>query len=77
MFREKQKNQDELIKQTDFNYQLVDTNGKVIKSEDVAIKDMSFMTGSNFKYRQKSLSYEKKMIDDWFFETFKGNLTAK
>jgi len=24
LFREKQKNQDELIKQTDFNYQLVD-----------------------------------------------------
>ena len=60
-----------------FSYELVDTNGKVIKSEDVAIKDMSFMTGSNLKYRQKSLGYEKKMIDDWFFETFKGNLTAK
>ncbi len=60
-----------------FSYQLVDENGKIIKSEDVALKDMSFMTRSNLKYRQKSLSYEKKMLDDWFFETFNDLIEAK
>lgn len=60
-----------------FSYQLLDKNDNIIKSADVALKDMSFMTGSNLKYRQKSLGYEKKMLDDWFFETFSDNLTAK
>jgi len=53
-----------------FSYQLVDGNGKIIKSEEVALKDMSFMSGSNAKYRNKSLGYEKKMLDEWFKETF-------
>lgn len=60
-----------------FSYQLVDKNDNIIKSADVALKDMSFMTGNNLKYRQKSLGYEKKMLDDWFFETFSDNLTTK
>lgn len=53
-----------------FSYQLVDEGGKVLKSEDVVLKDMNFMSGSNIKYRNKSLGYEKKMLDEWFDETF-------
>ena len=38
MFREKQKNQDEIIKQSDFNCQLIDSK---IESQKKHIEDMS------------------------------------
>lgn len=53
-----------------FSYQLIDENGAVIKAEDVVLRDMNFMSGSNLKYRNKSLGYEKKMLDDWFKDNF-------
>jgi len=60
-----------------FSYQLLDADGKVIQSEEVVLKDMNFMSGSNLKYRNKSLGYEKKMLDDWFEETFKALIVKK
>ena len=54
-----------------FSYQLLDADGKVVQSDEVVLKDMNFMSGSNLKYRNKSLGYEKKMLDDWFEKTFK------
>jgi len=60
-----------------FSYQLLDADGKVIQSEEVVLKDMNFMSGSNLKYRNKSLGYEKKMLDDWFEETFKALIVSK
>ena len=60
-----------------FAYQVLDADGKVIKSDEVVVKDMSFMSGSNLKYRNKSLGYEKKMLDDWFKETFKEMIVTK
>jgi hypothetical protein len=60
-----------------FSYQVLDADGKVIKSDEVVVKDMSFMSGSNLKYRNKSLGYEKKMLDDWFKETFKEMIVTK
>ena len=53
-----------------FSYQLLDESGKVVKSADVVLRDMNFMSGSNLKYRNKSLGYEKKMLDKWFKDTF-------
>jgi len=53
-----------------FSYQLLDESGKVIKTDEVVVKDMNFMSGSNLKYRNKSLGYEKKMLDEWFNDTF-------
>ncbi|MCP4989933.1 MAG: DUF3016 domain-containing protein [Colwellia sp.] len=53
-----------------FSYQLLDADGKVIQSDAVVVKDMNFMSGSNLKYRNKSLGYEKKMLDNWFEKTF-------
>jgi hypothetical protein len=60
-----------------FSYELVDESGQVIKAETVVVKDMSFMSGSNLKYRNKSLGYEKKMLDDWFKDTFSNVVQAK
>ena len=60
-----------------FSYELLDAKGNVIQSEEVSIRDMNFMSGSNLKYRSKSLGYEKKMLDDWFEETFKEMIVSK
>jgi len=60
-----------------FSYELLDANGKVIQSDKVVIKDMNFMSGSNLKYRSKSLGYEKKMLDDWFKDTFNAIIIEK
>lgn len=54
------------IPRMNFSYELVAANGDIIKSETVVLKDMGFMTNSNLKYRNSSLGYEKKMLDDWF-----------
>lgn len=60
-----------------FSYQLVDAQGKLVKSDEVVLRDMSFMSGSSLKYRNKSLGYEKKMLDDWFKKTFKELIVSK
>jgi hypothetical protein len=60
-----------------FSYKLVAADGNVIQSEDVVVKDMNFMSNTNLKYRNKSLGYEKKMLDDWFDETFKALIVSK
>lgn len=59
------------------SYQLLDADGTVIQSDNVVIKDMNFMSGSNLKYRNRSLGYEKKMLDDWFDKTFKEMIMSK
>jgi hypothetical protein len=60
-----------------FSYQLLDADGTVIKSDDVVVKDMNFMSGNSLKYRNKSLGYEKKMLDDWFDKAFKELIISK
>ncbi len=60
-----------------FSYQLVNVDGSVEKDDTVVLKDMSFMMGENLRYRHKSLGYEKKMLDDWFLETFKQLIVEK
>jgi len=60
-----------------FSYKLVDAEGKVIQSDEVILKDMNFMSGTSLKYRNKSLGYEKKMLDDWFDDTFKALIVSK
>lgn len=54
----------------EFNYQLLNADSSVIKSEDVSIKDMGFLMHNGLKYRSQSLGYEKEMLDDWFKDTF-------
>lgn len=60
-----------------FSYELTDTDGSIITSGEIILKDMNFMMGSNSKYRNKSLSYEKAMLDDWFAKTFKELVVEK
>lgn len=59
-----------------FSYQLLSAEGEVIKSEDVVVRDMNFMSG-RLKYRNTSLPYEKKMLDDWFEDTFNELIVSK
>ncbi|NQY87531.1 MAG: DUF3016 domain-containing protein [Colwellia sp.] len=60
-----------------FSYQLVNADGSIVTSDEIVLKDMNFMMGSNLKYRNKSLGYEKKMLDDWFADTFKELIVKK
>ncbi len=60
-----------------FSYQLVDADGKEIKADTVVVKDMNFMHNTSIKYRNKALGYEKKMLDDWFSETFSELVVKK
>lgn len=62
---------------TNFSYELVNTDGSIITSGETVLKDMNFMKGSNSKYRNKSLRYEKVMLDDWFTKTFKEFVVEK
>ena len=59
-----------------FSYQLLNATGEVVKSEDVVVRDMNFMSG-RLKYRNTSLPYEKKMLDDWFESTFNALIVRK
>jgi hypothetical protein len=54
----------------EFTYQLLNSDNTVVKGEDVSLKDMGFLMGNGLKYRNQSLGYEKKMLDDWFKDTF-------
>jgi len=60
-----------------FSYQLVNADGSEIIAAEVVAKDMNFMRSSSLKYRNDSLRYEKKMLDDWFFKTFKDHIVEK
>lgn len=53
-----------------FEYQLVDTAGKLIKSEQINLKDMNYLdTGYSVK-RNRPFAYEKKMLSKWFKKNF-------
>jgi hypothetical protein len=52
------------------SYKLINADKAIIHSDSVNLKDMNFMMGNSSRYRNKSLGYEKKMLDDWFKGTF-------
>ena len=60
-----------------FSYELANADGSIVTSGEIVLKDMNFMMGSSLKYRNKSLGYEKKMLDDWFADTFKEFVIEK
>jgi hypothetical protein len=60
-----------------FSYELVNADGSIAISDEIVLKDMNFMRGSSLKYRNSSLGYEKKMLDDWFAKTFKERFVEK
>lgn len=57
-----------------FSYQLLESDNTVISEQQVNIKDTSFMMSAGLRYRNHQLSYEKKMLDHWFSDTFSSVL---
>ncbi len=53
-----------------FSYQLLDGNQQLLSSDEINLTDMNFMLGARLKYHNDQLSYEKRMLDDWFADTF-------
>lgn len=53
-----------------FSYQLLNADKSVVSSDEVDLKDMSFMMHSNLRYKNKTFGYERKMLDEWFKDTF-------
>lgn len=58
------------IPRMNFSYQLLDSAGNVIQEGDEKLKDMSFQDHINKHFNNDSLRYEKKMLDDWFKDSF-------
>ncbi|WP_440874949.1 DUF3016 domain-containing protein [Thalassotalea sp. PLHSN55] len=58
-----------------FSYQLVNADGSEVVADEINLKDMSFLSGSQMRYRNDAFGYEKKMLDDWFNKTFKTMIT--
>lgn len=54
----------------EFSYELVNADQSSVISGEETLKDMSFLRGNNLKYRNDSLGYEKKLLDEWFKATF-------
>ena len=56
----------------EFSYVLLDDSGEVIQDDYVKIKDMSFQFGNLDRglLRDEPFYYEKKLIDQWFHDTF-------
>ena len=56
------------IPRISFSYSLTDDSGKVLKSADVKLKDMSFLDNPSTFRQNEYLGYEKAMLKDWFDE---------
>lgn len=54
----------------EFSYQLLAADKSVITTQEVSLKDMSFLMHGRSRYSSRSLSYEKEMLDRWFKKTF-------
>jgi hypothetical protein len=54
-----------------FSYELLNVDKSLVTSGDINLKDMSFMLNNNLRYRNKALGYEKRMLDNWFKNTFR------
>jgi hypothetical protein len=54
----------------EFNYELRDADGKVLKSGKENIKDMGYLFSRREHVQNPPFDYEKRMIDDWFRKNF-------
>lgn len=54
----------------EFSYELLDSNDVVLMSGEENIRDMGFQYSGNYMVSDAELDYEKRMIDDWFENTF-------
>ena len=53
-----------------FSYQLINADKTLATSGAADIKDMNFLQFNSPAYRNKALGNEKRLLDDWFKETF-------
>ncbi len=51
-------------------FKLTDANGKVLKEGVRKISDINFLSTINPYFPDDTLRYEKKLIDDWFYNEF-------
>ncbi|PLY42964.1 hypothetical protein CSZ94_08890 [Janthinobacterium sp. ROICE36] len=49
---------------------VLEQDGKVLRSGDAALSDMSYLSRINHYFSNEKLRYEKLMIDDWYGDTF-------
>jgi len=59
-----------------FSYVLKDEAGNDLKSDELKLKDMGFLDRLSVRFRERPFAYEKRMLKDWFDETF-AEQTAK
>ena len=58
-----------------FSYQLETIDSSEVDTAEVKLNDLNFMINNRLRYRHDFIGYEKKMLDDWFFKTFKEQLS--
>lgn len=64
--------------QIKFSYHLSDTNGKVLKSGSVELKDVGFQNQLQTRSLSRDpLGYEKRMIKEWFNSEFAQQVAMK
>jgi hypothetical protein len=51
-------------------FKLVDANGKILKEGVRKITDINFQDEGNTYFPDDTLRYEKKLLDDWFYNEF-------
>jgi len=49
-----------------FEYELVDTNGAVIRAEEVNLKNMNYLREIRLSSRNSPYEHEKQMLSEWF-----------
>lgn len=59
------------------HYVLLQQDGKVIRSGDSTLSDMSYLNKVNRYANDDRLRYEKQMIDEWFTSTFGIEVTLR
>jgi hypothetical protein len=59
-----------------FSYELKNSEGEVVQSEEVKLKDTGFLNRTTTRFRNRPLQYEKAMLSRWFKETFSQEVEA-
>jgi hypothetical protein len=54
------------IPRIQLSYELLDSQGKVLKTADVKVKDLAFMERGSMIRDSDALRYEKRMLKEWF-----------
>jgi len=57
-----------------FSFQLTNAEKETIQSGHVNLKDMNFMIRSRLRYKNKTLGYEKQLLDGWFKDAFTDDI---